>query len=345
MSTSTPALTLPVITTEQQGTIVYTFVMTADQLLSHAKVERFGDSSDGVNRQYDENHALAIAQAMTEPNTLMQDAICGDLKGAWEVRDGKLYGAEGCYLSIDDGQHRCAACQVLNPQERSKWSFTVIATMGLPYKQRLQVFRQQALRKPIDKRLDLAQRHTLDEWKSDAEREAYNLILQLNSDPNSPLKGMIVLEEKPKRPYEHQHRVAGINANGLWGSFKSVMSKGSPLYGLSLEKRSEVTRNIIAVAADTWPRAWSSKDHALTTSRGLNAVVKLIVSGPSFRAVIGEDFTIENLRRALGLGVKYNWLAKAHKNMTQAEITAALDAVIGRAYQRSLEVGTTEIKA
>lgn len=338
-------MAFPAIVTQQQDIKVYSFVLTADNLLTHAKVDRFGESADGVNRKYDEKHALDIAAAMIQPGTLMQDAICGDLKGDWGVENGKLIARNGAYLSIDDGQHRYEACGVLNAQERERWSFVVVATMGLDYKTRLQVFRQQALRKPIDKRLDLAQRHTLDAWKSDAEREAYRIILQLNSETDSPLKGMIVLEETPKRPYEHQHRVSGINSNGLWASFKSVMSKGSPLFALSMEKRRDVILNMIAASSETWANAWQSNKHVLTTSRGLNAVIKLIVSGPNFRLVIGEDFTIENLRRALGLASKYNWLAKNHTNMSQAEITAALDNMIGRAYQRQLESGGTNIKA
>lgn len=335
----------PVNTVHQRNTEVYSFVMSADQLLAIAKVERFGDSSDGVNRKYDEQHALKIAEAMLLPETVMLDSICGDLKGDWQVRNGQLIAGPGAYLSLDDGQHRHGACEVLNPEERSGWSFPVVATKGLDYVTRMKIFRQQRLRKPIDSRLDLAQRHRLDDWYNDAERKAYQSVLQLNSDPNSPLKGMLLLDEQVKRPYEHRHRTEGINANGLWASLRSVMGKGSPLYALSLEKRSEVALNLIFVASEVWEKSWRSSDHVLTTARGINAVLKLIVSGPNFRMVVGDDFRVESLRNALSLAARFNWSAGRHKNASQREMTQLLDDAIGRAHQKQLESGEGEIIA
>ncbi len=324
---------------------VYTFTVSAEVLVAISRVERFGDHSDGVNRQFDERKVLAIAESMLRPDTVMLDSICGDLKGEWTLEDGFLVPGDDAYLSVDDGQHRRGACEVLNPEERARWTFPVVATRGLDYETRLRIFRQQRLRKPIDTRLDLAMRYKLDEWGSAAERQAYELILRLNSDTSSPLRGMLILEEKVKRPYENRHRTEGINASGVWASLKSVMGKGSPLYALSLEKRAEVALNLIFVASEVWSRAWRSNEHVLTTARGINAVLSLIVSGPNFRIVIGDDFRIESLRAALEMGVKFNWTAKAHRNSSQREITLSLDEVIGRAHQRKIESGQTEIVA
>lgn len=330
---------------KQRDIEVYTFTVTADELPAISQVERFGDTSDGVNRKYDDAHALEIAEAMLQPETVMLDSICGDLKGNWTFERGRLVAGEGAYLSIDDGQHRRGACEVLNPEERARWSFPVVATRGLDYETRLRIFRQQKKRKAIDSRLDLAQRHKLDDWNTDAERQAYELVLKLNSDPASPLKGLILLDETPKRPYEHMHREAGINAAGLWGSLKSVMSKGSPLFALSLEKRAEVALNMVFLASEVWPKAWQSNEHVLTTARGVNAVLKLIVSGSNFRVKVGDDFRLESLRSALELASRYNWTSKANKNRTQKEMTMLIDETIGRAHQRKLEQGTSEILA
>lgn len=329
----------------QRDVEVFTFTVSADDLPVISKVERFGDSSDGVNRKYYEDHALEIAEAMLQPDTVMLDSICGDLKGDWTFERGRLIAGEGAYLSIDDGQHRRGACEVLNPEERARWSFPVVATKGLDYETRLKIFRQQKKRKTIDSRLDLAMRHRLGDWSTDAERQAYELVLQLNSDPASPLKGMIMLNEADKRPYEHKPRESGINAAGLWGSLKSVMSKGSPLYALSLEKRAEVALNMIFLASEVWEKAWNSDQHVLTTARGINAVLKLIVSGSNFRIKIGDDFRIESLRSALELASRFNWTSKANKNRGQKEMTMLIDEVIGRSHQRQLESGTSEILA
>lgn len=338
---------IQVIRLMQRDVPVFIGAITADELLEIGRVERFGESSDGVNRLFDERHAMRIAAAMLEEGTLMLDDVCGDLKGPWEYREGGLLVAlsPDSFLSIDDGQHRRGACEVLNPEERARWSWPFVATQGLDYETRMRIFRQQRMRKHIDSRLDLAQRHRLGEWGSDAEREAYNLILKLNSDPNSPLRGMILLEETVRRPYEHRHRTEGINAAGLWSTLRSVMGKGSPLNALSLDKRSEVALNLIFLASEIWAKAWRSKDHILTTARGINAVLKLIVSGANFRVVIGDDFRVESLRAALELAAKFNWTVKAHKNAGRDEITLSIDAMIGRSHQRKLETGGGEILA
>lgn len=335
----------PVSIVRQRDVDVYTFTVSAEALPVISRVERFGDVSDGVNRKYDEGHALEIAEAMVRSDTVMLDSICGDLRGDWTVKNGELIAGPDAYLSIDDGQHRRGACEVLNLEERARWSFPVVATKGLDYETRLRIFRQQRLRKGIDTRLDLAMRHKLDEWRTDAERQAYELVLKLNSDPASPLKGMIILNETVKRPYEHQHRTEGINAAGLWSSLKSVMSKGSPLYALSLEKRAEVALNMVFIASEVWPKAWRSNEHVLTTARGINAVLMLIVSGKNFRVRIGDDFRIESLRDALQLARHFNWTSKAQKNVGQREMTLSIDDAIGRAHQRQLESGQGEILA
>jgi DGQHR domain-containing protein len=331
-------LQFPVNVLTQKGHTIYSFVMSAEELASYAKVDRFGDSSDGVNRKLDQNHALDIANAMIENDALMLDAICGDLQGDWQLRNGYLVRGEDAFLSIDDGQHRWwAVSDLLNPEERARWSFTINATMGIDYETRLRIFRQQSKRKRIDSKLDLAQRHKLNDWKNDAEREAYKLLLELNSDPDSPLKGMILLEETVKRPYEHQHRPEGINANGLWMSLKSAMGKGSPLYTLSIEKRVEVVRNMIRLASEVWPTAWCSKNHVLTTARGINAVLMLMVSSPEFRGVIGSDFTVESLRHGLEYAKRFKWHKDVHKNSGVKEITEGLNRAIGTARARNFD--------
>ena len=59
---------------QQKKHTVYSFVMSAEDLAKYAKVDRFGESSDGVNRKLDESHALKIATAMIESDSLMLDA-------------------------------------------------------------------------------------------------------------------------------------------------------------------------------------------------------------------------------------------------------------------------------
>lgn len=335
------AIRIPFLLMQQNDQNVYQFHLSASELALLGRVERFGETSDGVNRKLDEDHALEIYATMTSDDpklrAYMLESVLGDLKSTWRIEKNCLVPANGAYLSLDDGQHRWWVCkELLSDDERSEWTFPVTATMGLDYETRLRIFRQQGRRKVIDSKLDLAQRNALDDWKTPAEREAYNLMLDLNSASNSPLKGMIILGETVKRTYEHQHRPEGINANGLWKVLKRAMSQGSPLYSLSIEKRVEVTRNMIWLAAETWPNAWKSKNHILTTSRGLNAVILLLISSPEFRGAVGSDFTVESLRQAFAYAKKFRWDATTYRNMKPSEITEGLNRAIASARASSL---------
>src|SRR5262249_50020433 len=131
----------------QKGHSIFNFSLDGEELLRFCKVERFGEHSEGVNRQYDERHALRIAEAMLDPNVLFLEAVMGDLHGPWEYRDRNLVYQEGAYISVDDGQHRLGALEALNVEEQRSRTFTVLATQGLSYELRLKLFMQQQKRK------------------------------------------------------------------------------------------------------------------------------------------------------------------------------------------------------
>ncbi len=315
----------------QREVTIYNFTLDAEAVMSLCKVERFGADPNGVNRRYDDRHALEIAAAMLDPNMLWPEPILGDLTGTWthDSEDRKLCTESG-YISIDDGQHRWAALSVLNPVERAKLQFTVQATMGLSFEQRLRVFRAQSNRKAIDPRLDMAQRHRLGDWKNPVDSEAYELVLKLSADITSPLRGMILLNEQEKRPYEGKHRPVGINSKGLHSTLRSVLGGSSPLSALSSQERARVVQDMIRLAAAVWPQEWSSDDHALTTARGINAILMLIVSSPNFRGAIGDNFSQESLERGLSLAKSFKWAAAGLRNISAREIVNRLDQSIGR---------------
>jgi hypothetical protein len=339
----TPRFRVEVI--RQGGIDVYIFSMTAEEMTQWCIVERYGEHAEGVNRRLDEDHAHGVANYMLEPDAVMLESISGDLRGNWRVSDGCLVGDEDSRLSLDNGQHRWyAATNLLIAEERERWQWPTVATKGLPYETRMKVFLQQGFAKPIDSRLSLAMRYELalkpggSKYMTEAEQQAYALILALNTEPNSPLKDLIILEEQDKRPYEGRHRPIGINAVGLWQTFRSLMAKSSPIYSLPIHKRVEIVRNVVWLMSETWPKEWRSKDHALTTARGINAVLKLMVSGKEFQIVVGNDFSYPSLKNALAYAKKYRWHVKDHKNASIREITEGIDKAIGAARRRDASV-------
>jgi hypothetical protein len=321
-----------VITFPQGNAIVYLFVMGADTLLHHCKVDRFGDAPDGVNRKLDEAHALEIAEAMADHSVLWLENVVGVPAGRYSYDESErtLTFHEGAYISLDNGQHRQRGLELLNQLERDRLSFPTVLAVGLSFEERLRLFRQQRLAKGFDSRLDLAQRHRLGDWKNPGDREAYEVLLKLDSDPSSPLRGKILLEEQVKRPHEGKHRPIGINGNGLYNTVRSVIGKNSPLHALSPEKRCEVVMSMIRLAAATWSSEWESDKHILTTARGINAVLMLLVSSANFRGQIGNDFSQESLRRGLEACRSFKWAIAQHKNASIRAIVERLNQSIGR---------------
>lgn len=318
----------PVVCTAQREYRLYTFCLTGRQVLELCRVERFGETPDGVNRKLNEDHAYAIAEAMTHKTDLVwAEALLGDLRGSWmyDAEAGVLTYGDGSYITLDDGQHRHTALGLLNESELASLSFNITVTQDLPYTQRLKVFRMQGQRKPIDARLDLAQRNKLGDWRTDTDRDAYKLLLELNASPHSPLRGMLILDELVVRPYEGRHRPEGINGKGLFDTIKAVIGQRSPLNELSVAKRAEVVIHMIAAATVIWPKAWKSDKHVLTTARGINAVLSLIVKSPNFRGAVGKDFSQESIRNALSLAAAFDWAPSKHRNLGQSKIAERLD--------------------
>lgn len=314
----------------QREDVAYAFKLHAEDLIRLCRIEHFGEDAEGVNRKYDERHAMKIAEAMLDPETMWLEPIKGDLKGDWHLQGSTLSYGEDAYISVDDGQHRLKALDLLNAAERERFTFVVTATKDLPYQRRLVVFRMQTFGKPLSALQMLGINDRLDDWRSDLEREAYKLVLELNSSPHSPLRSMILLEEQEKRPYESKHRPKGINAKGLHSTVRQIIGRNSPLHELSAAKRAEVVMLIVKLAAKIWKKQWGSEQHVLTTARGINALLKLILRSPNFRGVIGDDFTQESLDHALRLAATFDWSIAKHKLASENQIVERLDQSIGR---------------
>lgn len=317
---------------------IYTFTLTAEELLGIARVDRFEESKrEGVNRALDQNHAMEIAEAMLDPELPWLEPILGDLRGqSWTHDEGKrrLEFGDGAYISIDDGQHRLAALALLEPKEVEKLTFTVTVTHGLPLKRRLRIFRMQAKRKKLDPRLDLAQRHRLGDWRSPLDGEAYRLVLALNTEDGSPLKGMIQVTEVAKEGGGET-----INAKTLHTALRRAIGSQSPLNELEPAEREDAVRNLVTAASEVWTKAWGSPEHVITASRGMSALFSLVVNGPNFRGAMGDDFSLKKLRDALGRAKSFDWSVEKLRGEKTPETVKRLDAAIHRGRAQSKAKG------
>lgn len=329
-----------VITSQQKDVKFFTFKLTAEQMIELCRVERFGEHDFGVQRRFKERRALLMAEAASnQEHITFTEAPRGSLENGWSFQDGLLYFKKGAYISLDDGQHRCGMLHLLMPEEQKKWEFMITCTQDVPYEVRLLAFLQQDKSERIDSRLKLSQRAQIGAWENDNQRRAYELVVELSHDARSPLKDLIILEETDTRPYEGKHRPAGINSTGLWLAFTSLMSRNSPLATLPPEKQLEVCKNMIRAASVVWKRSWKNPEHSLTTARGVNGVLKLMIGGRHFRLATNGDFTYENLVRVFGHAARFDWSAKKCKGESDSQVCRRLDEYIGERLVRESTKG------
>lgn len=329
----TPGVIEPVLTNVQKDLVMFNFVLNGEQLVELARVERFGEADDGVQRRFKERRALAIAVAMDEGKHTFRQNMFGDLSGDWRFVEGKLYYEAGCSISIDDGQHRCGGLHLLAPEQLREWEFVVNCTMNVPFEVRIRAFMQQDYGERIDRRLTLLQRHEIGQWDNDAQRRAYELCIFLANDIRSPLKDLIILEETDRRPYEGRHRPAGINVTGLWQAFSSLLGRNSPLVALPPEKQLEVCKNLIRAASDVWKKAWKNPEYVLTTAKGVNAIIRVVLSGRHFRIAVDQNYSYENLCEVFSMIGKFDWTAKTSVGESEAVLRGRLDEAIGKAME------------
>ncbi len=321
----------------QPGSELYTFVVPASTLLEIARVERFNENSGhkGVQRLLHYPQAVKIRDEMRQPNAIFAEPILGNLEGEWVVdKDNHtLLGNSGDYLSVDDGQQRIAALHLLSEEERSVWQLKVTATLGVSYEQRVRMFLQQTKRLKIDGHLVLQLQDTSNLFPDSVTTKAYALGKQLANHPNSPLFGLVRLEERPPRkpPTEEdakrlapllssippavmlrEHTLGIINVGSIFGELKKVVSSAhSVILKEEPTDQQEVVFRILCAAKEIWPKEWSDpKNYFLRRTEGVKALLLL--------PIVGQQF-----KKSLASWLKQGGLSKQHENRVKGLLSCA----------------------
>lgn len=317
---------------KQHEVTLFQFALQAEDIMKHCKVLRFGQDEMGVNRKYDEDHAIGISLSMTDPTIPWVEPLYGCPMGdSWQYTDGILMANGDAFICIDDGQHRYMALTLLKPEEREHIVMPVVVAQGLSYEERLRVFSMQGKRKVIASNLKLAIEDRLSSWRTDKQQEAYQLIRALAMDDSSPLKDHIELEEVVQKRVVGQYgALEKIPASGLFSTLNTVLGYRSPLKRFNPEERQRIIFQIIREASRVWPTAWEGTGYTLRTSRGINALLRLIVSGPNFRGEVGNGFSDQSICRVLRFARTFDWSAEKQRQTRYEEIMNRLDQSIGR---------------
>ena len=311
----------PVIRSTSGDTVLFNFVLTADQLLAIGEVLRFGQHPEGVNRMFVNNHALGIAKYMREaPDPVFAENMVGNLRDgedscAW-VYDEKTLALRamvetdeeerlsGACLVISDGQHRFAALQMLSAEDRKRFEFPFTATLNAPHDLQLSLFRKQTLQRRQNRRLQLK----IDCFRGVLprnDRVAYAMALRLNSDPSSPLQGKVYFDENPRVPKDQ------FNLLSLFGDLKATAGKSSFLHGtLDEREQEEAVFNMFRAAAMQWAHRWGRTSKILGKPLGLRTLIRLLSHGGRFHQILNGDFSLESFERAFEFGKGFKWEVK-----------------------------------
>lgn len=331
----------------QPGSELITFVVSAHDLIALAKVERFNETEVGVERKLNYTHVLGLVDFMRKPNASLAEPILGDLRGGWELDQSRqvLAGQNGVGISIDDGQHRIAALQLLSPEERSRWEFKVTATVNTPFAERCRRFIQQLKRLKLDTHLVWQIQDRADLFPDSISKIAYGIAKRLATRPDSPLYGLIRMEERvprrepagadaetlksligsvPPATALREGTLGIVNVSGIMRDLRLIVaSPHSCIRSYPEETQYEILSRLFNSAKETWPDEWNNpKQHFLRRADGLAGLIQLFVVGNAFKQCLTTTGKTSNKRitqttrifnnqetftRVLGYASRYNW--------------------------------------
>ncbi|MEK7620546.1 MAG: hypothetical protein AAB413_04910 [Patescibacteria group bacterium] len=328
---------------EQGGQELLNFVVSASLLLEIGVTLRFGEHPLGVNRELTLNRAKEMLKHMkSSDRPRMRDPIQGCLYGnegtdwVYDRTRGVLVGevetdpdrrTEGCFLVVDDGQHRFAALEMLSGDDRTRWNFTVIAGIDLAVEERIELFMQGEKRVRVHSRLLLAQMDATNAFPNDATAQAYRAAKLLNEATASPLKGKIYFGQNPKVPR------GMIPVTSLMGQLKYAMGKRSRLNPYPSDQQREMVLNLFIAAAQQWPAQWGKSDKTLGRALGYLTLITLIARSGNLYALLNGNFSLDSFRRAMEHAKGFRWEQPGTKDgsVTYNKLMLGLDEHLGQA--------------
>ncbi len=327
---------------EQSGLELLNFVLSASLLLEIGVTLRFGEHPLGVNRELTLNRAKEMLKYMKSGSRArMRDPIQGCLYGGdgigWKFdrKRGELTGevetdpdkrTEGCFLVVDDGQHRFAALEMLSGDDRTRWNFTVIAGMNMEVDERIELFMQGERRVRVHNRLLLAQMDATNAFPNDATANAYRAAKLLNEATASPLRGKIFFGQSPKVPK------GTFPVTSVMGQLKYAMGKRSRLNPYASEQQREMVLCLFIAAAQQWPGQWGKADKTLGRPLGYLTLITLIARSGNLYALLNGNFNLDSFRRAMehAKGFKWDQPGTRDGSITYNRLMLSLDEHLGQ---------------
>lgn len=317
------------------------FVVSAKTLLDIGAVLRFDDHPMGVNRALVYNRVKQIAAGMKSGKVrILRDPIMGSLYGSdgvewvYDRKSKTLIGyvetdkdnrTDGCFLAIDDGQHRYSAMEILGGDIIATWQFTVIAGLEMERETRIELFIQGEERKRVSPRLVLSMQDAMGAFGDEKTATAYGAARLLNTASASPLKGKIYFDQHAKVPK------GMVNVTSLMGTLRYVVGAKSRLRPLTREEQKTAILNLFVAASEQWSTHWGQSDKTLGKRIGYLALLTLIAKGGNFHSRLAGRHDLDSFRAAFRFARGFRWEQPGVKEgkLNHNSLAGMLDEYIG----------------
>ena len=328
----------------QNNQQVYVLCASAETISQLCRIRRFSTDRGGVNRELSEPHAMKIAQAMNDSKVLWPEAIVATPRGLWDYENGQFRYVPGefCFVA-DDGQHRTVALQSgkVEPARMKTLEFTLICPPDLKFQDRLRLTLNQGKRKRPNPNEELAWMYETGQWPSEAWREAYGLVLELNATADSPLHERIGIVTKANLPPREtadgstEGTTRRLKAKTIHTALRKIVgSARSPLSAFTETERQRIIFDTFRMASETWSGSWCKPGSALASDqKSLAAILTVLADGTHFARIVGHTFTPKAIREAFGYASRFDWSTDVINRYGLSKVIAErLDDAIGRGY-------------
>jgi DGQHR domain-containing protein len=272
------------LVSEQPGGTVYTISISGKELVHSATVLSRKDIGEtGIQRVRSSGRCNRIAGFLAQDNAMLANNLVGNVPGdKFYYEDGYVYLHPELVHEIIDGQHRLWGFHEDHNEADVDfdiiYSFLVDADDG---KRAALFYKINKEQKKVNPSLAFDLLSVMDEGTE--EQKIAELVKQLNTDAESPFKGLIGIKEK------EGGRISLANmTNKIRKFLRTPMGKRGFFINKALQQDALylTLRNYFSAIEKTFPSEWADEESILVKTLGFGAFIELL-----------GDVLIEHMRR------------------------------------------------
>lgn len=262
----------PCLVMEQPGGDLYTVVFSGRELVGLSKVLSRAKHERGVQRILVKSRARRIAKFYTEDDVILPNNVIGTISSEHFVHaDGYVYLSPEMVNEVIDGQTRLWGFDDEYNEDQIDFQILLTFIPNADDKKKAKIFYKiNKEQKKINPSLAFDLLEIMDDKSLDAKISM--LAKKLNSDSDSPFKGLI-------RVKENQEGLVGLShiVNKLSKFLKTTVGEKFFVSALLDEDALYITvRNYFNAIKNTFPDEWGEPGYVLSKTLGIGAFMELL---------------------------------------------------------------------